>query len=477
MSRTKEPWVLALDQGGHASRALVFADDGREIVRAEVPVATRYPRTGWVEHEPAALLESISTCIRLIGEALGTDVRRIGMAALATQRSSLICWSRKDGTALSPVLSWQDVRAAALLDELAPDPAEIHAITGLRISPHYGASKLRWCLAELPAVRAAAARGDLAGGPLASWLVFALSGGQCFAVDPCNASRTLLWDVRSRDWSPRLLDFFDIPRAILPQCQANRAVWATLPVGDCLVPLMVVTGDQSAVPYAFDTPSAGEAFLTLGTGAFVQQIEGTAPTPCAGLLNSVVWQDGDAIQYALEGTVNGAGAALTWFAETERIAEADILAALPAWLAAVRDPPLFINAIGGLAAPFWKSHGRSEFVGTSDLAGRAVAVIESIAFLLQANLEAMREGGRPVRKLVAVGGLARLDGLLERIAALSDVPVFRAAHGEATAYGAARLAGAGLPPLATSPPSMPDAQLKAALESRYRRSLEIWRAL
>jgi glycerol kinase len=477
MPQNDKPWVLALDQGGHASRALVFADDGREVARAEVPVATQYPRAGWVEHDPAALLASITVCLRLIAESLGTDVRRIGTAALATQRSSLVCWSRKDGETLSPILSWQDVRGAALLDELAPDPAEIHAITGLRVSPHYGASKMRWCLSELPAVRTAAANGDLAIGPLASWLTFALSAGQCFAADPCNASRSLLWDVRTRDWSPRLLDLFDIPRVLLPQCQANRANWATLQIGDCQVPLTVVTGDQSAVPYAFETPGVGDAFMTLGTGAFVQQIEGVVPTPCAGLLNSVVWQDGQTIQYALEGTVNGAGAALTWLANSEQVAEADILAALPAWLAAARDPPLFVNAIGGLAAPFWKSHGPSEFIGASDLAGRAVAVIESIAFLLQANLDAMRDGGRPVRQLVAVGGLARLDGLLERIASLASVPVLRASHGEATAYGAARLASPGLLPLATDERFEPNAGLKPLLASRYRRCLEKWRAL
>jgi glycerol kinase len=477
MPQSDKPWVLALDQGGHASRALVFAEDGSETARAEMPIATQYPLPGWVEHDPAALLASITTCLRLIGESLGADARRIGVAALATQRSSLLCWSRKDGAALSPVLSWQDVRGAQLLDELAPDLADIHAITGLRLSPHYGASKLRWCLAELPEVRAAAENGDLAGGPLASWLTFALSGGRCFAVDPCNASRSLLWDVHTRDWSPRLLEAFAIPRTMLPHCQPNRSAWASLRVGDCQVPLTLVTGDQSAVPYAFETPSAGEAFLTLGTGAFVQQIEGAVPTPAAGLLNSVIRQDGDIIQYALEGTVNGAGAALTWLANSEQVAEADILASLPAWLATTPEPPLFVNAIGGLAAPFWKSHAPSEFAGDSDLAGRAVAVIESIAFLVQANLEAMRDSGRPVRKLVVVGGLSRFDGLLERIAALADIPVYRATHGEATAYGAARLANADLPPLAAGTRFDPDAGLKPALESRYLRCLKKWRAL
>jgi glycerol kinase len=477
VDKRSEDWILALDQGGHATRALVFAQDGRELTRVEVPVTTRRPQAGWVEHDPAAMLDSVSLCLQRIADRLGPDTQRLAAASLATQRSSVVCWSRLGGSALSPVLSWQDVRGAGALAAMALDAAEVGAITGLRISPHYGASKLRWCLDRLPAVQAAERRGELAAGPLASWLVFVLSGGRCFGVDPCNASRTLLWDVRSRDWSPRLLEAFAVPRSLLPICRPNRWAWTDLCLGERSLPLSVVTGDQSAVPYAFESFVAGDAFLTLGTGAFLQQIEGDAPTRCPGLLNSVIRQDAGIVEYALEGTMNGAGAALTWLAESEAIAESELLAALPEWLATVREPPLFVNAIGGLAAPFWKPAARSVFVGESDLAGRAVAVVESIVFLVQANLDAMRKVGRPVRRLIAVGGLARLDGLLERIASLAGVPVHRPTQTEATAYGAARLACGHLPPLALGPCFLPDDSLKAALEARYLRCLERWRAL
>jgi len=283
--------------------------------------------------------------------------------------------------------------------------------------------------------------------------------------------------VRIRDWSPRLLQAFGIAREILTQCQPNRGEWTILQIGEHRVPLTVVTGDQSAVPYAFDSDCVGDAYLTLGTGAFLQQIEGASPTPCAGLLNSVTWQDGQTIQYALEGTVNGAGAALHWLAARDSISETELLARLPDWLTTVTDPPLFVNAVGGLASPFWKSHARPDFVGNSDLAGRAVAVIESIAFLLQANLDAMRDGGRPVRRLIAVGGLSRLDGLLTRIASLAGIPVLRAAHGEATAYGASRLAHPGLPPMTVTDIFEPDPASKAGLQSRYQRVLERWQSL
>jgi sugar (pentulose or hexulose) kinase len=172
--------------------------------------------------------------------------------------------------------------------------------------------------------------------------------------------------------------------------------------------------------------------------------------------------------------VNGAGAALTWLAERDGVSEDELLSALPAWLASAREPPIFVNAVGG--APFWKPSARTELVGTSDLAGRAVAVVESVAFLVRANLEAMRAAGRPAREIVAVGGLARLDGLLARIASTCGVRVRRAGNLEATAYGAARLACPRLRPLSLETALEPDPALRASLEARYRACRERWLA-
>ena len=461
-------WVLVLDQGGHATRALVFDGAGTERARAEKAIGTHRSGPGQVEHDAAELMESVRFCLDGIASQLGNAVQQLTGAALCTQRSSIVCWSRRDARALSPVLSWQDVRAGGLLARLCPDEAIVREITGLRPSEHYGASKIRWCLDGIPAVQDAQASGDLVVGPLASFLVCHLSRGEMVAVDPCNASRTLLWDMRSRDWSQVLLSAFEIPREVLPRCARNREQWTAIAFGDRHVPLEIVTGDQSAVPFAFD-PNAGRALLTLGTGAFLQ-LPGGAPSHCPGLLDSVIFHDGEATGYALEGTVNGAGSALAWFAKEARLAEASLLDELPAWLQHVSSPPLFLNAVGGLAAPFWRPRMQSRFEGAGDLAARAVAVVESIAFLVTANLEAMRRCGRRVDEIIAVGGLSRLDGLMTRLSALAGVHVCRASNLEATAYGGARLVQPGLPPLEVRD-CVPLELDREALRERYARWL------
>ena len=474
MADDGDMWTLALDQGGHATRARVFDERGIAVAGHEAAIATRRPAPGEVEHDAPALWDSVQDCLAAVGRSLGADATRIGAAALCTQRSTALAWSRADGAALSPVLSWQDQRGAGRLRDLALSEAEVQAITGLRRSPHYGASKLRWCLDELGAVASAARDGTLALGPLSSWLVQRLSGGACLAVDPCNASRTLLWDLATRDWSPRLCRAFGVPREALPDCAPNRGAWGSVAVGAARVPLVVVTGDQSAVPFAFDA-IPGRAFLTLGTGAFLQRPVAARPTTSEGLLASVLWADADEVRFALEGTINGAGAALAWIAERQGRSEAALLAELPEGLERIVAPPLFINAVGGgLGSPFWRSGLEPRFAGEGDAAAQAVAGVESIVFLIAANLEAMARSGHPVESLVVVGGLARLDGLLTRIAALGGVRVERALDLEATAYGAARLANPGLPALAaqamarhgTAAALAPPAA--AGLQQRYR---------
>ncbi len=472
-------WTLALDQGGHASRALVFDERGDERANHSVAIATERPAPGRVEHDPKALIGSVHACLEGVAQSLGNEVARIGAAALCTQRSTVLAWSRHDGTTLSPVLSWQDVRAADWLQKVAIAEPEVLAITGLRRSPHYGASKLRWCLDHIPAVAAAQAAGTLALGPLASWLVFELSAGATLKVDPCNASRTLLWDLATRDWSPDLCARFDIPQGCLPTSTPNRGAWAALRLGAQRVPLTVVTGDQSAVPFAFDA-KPGRAYLTLGTGAFLQQPLDARPSTDTGLLASVLWQDGDTVRYALEGTINGAGAALAWLAERHGVSEASLLERLPRWLDEVATPPLFVNAVGGLAAPYWRptlepKFIQEGFIGAGDLDAQAVAVIESIAFLVAANLEAMRVSGWAVDEIVCVGGLARLDGLLQRIADVAGLRVVRATQLEASAYGAARLANPALPPLGTDAEFAPDQIRCRELQGRYAEWFEVLR--
>lgn len=460
-------WTLVLDQGGHATRALVFDENGNTAAEHEVEIGTSHPSPRRVEHDPGKLVASVAECLDRLAAQLGTKTAKVHSAALCTQRSSIVCWSKKTGTPLSPVISWQDTRAAKSLEGLSLSKPEVAEISGLPRSPHYGASKLRWCLDHLADVKSARQENDLAIGPLASFILFSLSRGEVFAVDPCNASRTLLWDIRTGQWSSRLLNAFAIDGALLPAIQPNRYAWCDLRLGGTSVPLTVVTGDQSAVPFAFSDNPVDQLFLNLGTGAFLQRPMAEYLV-CEGLLRSVLLQDGHQSMFALEGTINGAGAALSWFADSRQIGEDELFAQLPKWLANKANPPLFVNAIGGLAAPFWVSDAESVFIGNGDTGEQAVAVIESIAFLVEANLQAMESCMPGVKNIIASGGLAELDGLLQRIADVSGVPVRRSTNLQATAYGGARLANPALPVLSVDDEFVPAPDNAIAINDRYR---------
>jgi len=430
------PLYLCLDQGGHASRALVFDRHGVLHVSALREVEVREPRPEWVEQDPEEIVDSLHAVIGKAVALLGARASRIVGAGLATQRASLVCWDRRTGAALSPVISWQDRRAQEWLSGFSGHESEVHQRTGLRLSSHYGASKMRWCLAHLPAVSAAQHDGRLVIGPLASFLLFRLLEGKPLLADPANAARTLLWNFRTLRWDPWLLSLFDIPAETLPSCVPTRQTFGTLPANGLRLPLSIATGDQSAALFGLGTPSPGTVYVNIGTGAFIQRAF-PQPHDASGLLSSVVYRDADQVVYVLEGTVNGAGAALKW-AEREYGLK-NIEAQLPAWLARDGAIPLFLNGVAGLGAPYWVADFPSRLIGDGEPWQKAVAVAESIAFLLQVNFEIIKVASPPPTRLLVSGGLARVDGLCRRLADLSALPVYRPAEIEATARGTAFL--------------------------------------
>lgn len=434
--------VLALDQGGHASRAMVVDRHGKVLAHAERRIGTRRFGSAKVEHSAGALLHSLRQAAEVALAALPSSVE-IEAAGLATQRSSVACWERSSGRPLSPVLSWQDRRAARRVAALASEAPWVEDLTGLKLSPHYGATKLDWCLRHIPAVKRAQRGGTLAAGPLASLAVAGLlEGHPCFA-DPVNGARTQLMDIRRGEWSERLCELFRVPAGILPGCVPNRHDFGLFPVAGRRIPFTVLIGDQPAALFAAGEPEAEVAYLNLGTGAFIQCL---ASKRVPGLLQSILWRDTERTLYALEGTVNGAGSALDVLAKRAGIAPARLMQALRGWLDAGDEPPLFLNGVGGLGAPFWRPDFHSRFLGRGDVARRAVAVVESILFLLLESLERMQAAIPGLRRMRISGGLAQLDGLCQKLADLSGLSVERSRLHEATALGLARLLGAdGMP--------------------------------
>ncbi len=426
-----------IDQGGHSSRTFVFDHQGAIVARSYCDIETQYPKRAWVEHDAEAILDSIKRTITGVIQQLGKKANQLCAAGLATQRASIVCWKRTNGQVLSKVISWQDSRAADWMQTVAAKASTIRTLTGLCPSPHYGAGKLRWCLDTLPDVQAALKDETLVFGPLASFIIARLTEKGLSYTDPANASRTLLMNIKTGDWDDYLLEVFDIPRSVLPRCVPSRFSFGHIVVSKQTIPLTLVTGDQSAALFHDGKPRNDTVYVNLGTGVFIQRVLENLSIPATRLLLSTVLSEGDKKVYALEGTVNGAGSALAWFARKYRAEEWSQYA--EEWVALTKAPPLFINAIGGLGSPFWVPCLRSRFIGNGDIPALFTSVLESILFLIQANLDEMDKIMPPPSRLVISGGIARLDSVCQRLANLSDLPVYRPADTEATSYGLAFL--------------------------------------
>jgi glycerol kinase len=430
---------LAIDQGGHASRALLFDGRGRLLARQQVNVDTRHPNHKRVEQDPEQVLDSIHSAVRAVLQASKQSTDGNIIAGLATQRSSIVCWDRQSGQALSPVISWQDRRADDWVNAYLPHNQTIHQRTGLFATAYYGASKLRWCLDHLPAVQRAREQQRLAMGPLASFLLFRLLQQRPLVADPGNAARTLLWNINSRDWDPELLELFDIPREPLPRCVPNRYEFGDLEVDQQRIPLRLLSGDQNAALFASGRPDPQNVFINAGTGAFIQSPRTKLPDASKELLRCVLYADETETLYALEGTVNGAGSALDWADTQLYMGPGYAEKHADRWLALSRNPPLFLNTVSGLGSPWWRADLLPRFIGNANDKEKIVAVIESIVFLLQVNLQNILRIPPQPRTIIITGGLSVLDGMCQRLADLSGMPVRRPPQHEATARGIACL--------------------------------------
>jgi len=431
---------LAIDQGTHASRALAVDEHGAIVASGEKAIGLARPRRDWAEQDGDEVVSSVFDCAAQVIRALGARRGELGCVGLASQRASAVCWDRRDGRPLSPIFSWQDRRAHEWIHSLEPRFGEsVHRATGLFLSPHYGASKLRWALEHLPAVSEAAASGTLAWGPMASFLAFRMLKEHPLGADPQCAARTQLWNLQSRDWDPQLLALFGLPAGFLPATRRTCERWGTFECEGVSIPLTAVNGDQSASVFAFGWPATDCAYVNIGTSAFVQRALAAPPGYVPRQLTGIILDDGENTLYMVEGNVNGAGTGLEWI--EKELGLGDLSRVLPEWLARpAQGVPLFLNGIAGLGGPFWVADFRSRFEGAGEPWQKAVAVVESIAFLLHANAEHMGRYVPPAALIRVSGGVSRIDALCAKLASLAGVPVRRRDDPEATARGIAFLA-------------------------------------
>jgi glycerol kinase len=465
-------WV-AIDQGGHATRAAAYGVHGKLEGAALVTIATQHNALGHVEHDAEEIIASVRTALTEL--AILVPAGRWVAAGFAVQRSSLACWDASDGRPLAPIISWQDRRNAAWLRSIARKADQVQQLTGLPLSPHYGASKLRWCLDHLPEVRSAAAQLRLRAGPLASYLLHRLLAERPMLADAANAARTQLWSPYLRDWSDELLAIFGVPRAILPRAVGTAGRFGTLTAAGHAIPVVVCSGDQSVVPFAAGPLDPRAVYVNLGTGAFVLRPSNSA-LRAPPLLTSVIRADEQRYDFALEGTVNGAGAALSWLERHQGAAADRLLALLDAAPLVDDEAPFFLNGVAGLGSPFWKPDFESRFVGEGSDLQQCRAVLESVAFLVKANLDEMDRHLRPPARLIASGGLAYNGLLCRMLACLSRVPVDRANDLEATSRGLAFLVAGEPADFAAQAMQRLEPEPDQELLARYLKWLELMRA-
>ncbi|HMK92416.1 MAG TPA: glycerol kinase GlpK [Thermoleophilia bacterium] len=457
MAGPASPMIIALDQGTTSSRALLVRPDGTIAAVSQRGIGQTYPKPGWVEQDPQEIWAAQRETARAVleqaaqesGEAGSSTVGGLG---ITNQRETTIVWERATGTPVHNAIVWQDRRTAPVCEELRAAGAEelVRQKTGLLLDPYFSATKIRWIIERFASMERARA-GELAFGTVDSWLVWNLTGGRLHVTDATNASRTLLYDIRTGEWDQELLDLFGVPREVLPTVvDTSGVVGETDPaVFGAPLPVAALCGDQQAALFGQACHRAGSTKVTYGTGCFLLANVGDEPLASQhGLLTTVALQRAGRRRYALEGSAFVGGAAVKWLKGLGLIESSAASGELAASLKA-GEGGVFVPALAGLGAPHWDPAARGAFFGLSlatTPAHLARATLDGIAFQVAdlvkaAQADCAAVGTLTLAELRADGGAAANDVLMQTQADLLGLPVARAAQTESTALGAAYLAG------------------------------------
>lgn len=443
-----DQFILALDQGTTSSRTLLVDSQGTIRGIAQQEFTQYYPQSGWVEYDPEEIwttqLQTIHTVLREAG--IGFD--RIAAIGITNQRETTVVWDKNTGKPVYRAIVWQDKRTAPICEDLKRKGLDqyVRENTGLVIDSYFSATKIRWILDEVKGCRQRAESGDLLFGTIDTWLIWKLTGGRSHLTDHTNASRTMLFNITELQWDQYLLDQLQIPKAMLPAVKPSSALFGNYETDRCLIPICGAAGDQQAALFGQACLEEGMAKNTYGTGCFMLMNTGHKMVVSRnGLITTLACSAGEKVQYALEGSVFVAGAALQWLrdglklmksaADSERLAES----------VASSDEVVMVPAFAGLGAPYWDMYARGAIFGlTRDVtvAHLAKATLQSLAYQTRDVLEAMAEdSGIRVKNLKVDGGAVVNNFLMQFQADILDVPVERPEVVETTAMGAAYLAG------------------------------------
>jgi glycerol kinase len=446
-----EKYILAIDQGTTSSRAMVFDHDGQVVSVAQKEFTQYFPKPGWVEHDPD---EIWGTTLGVIADALGkknikpTQIAAIG---ITNQRETTVVWDAETGEPIHNAIVWQDRRTASICDDLTERGYEdtIRSKTGLVIDAYFSGTKIKWMLDNVEGAREKAENGELRFGTIDSWLIWKLTDGNVHVTDYTNASRTLIYNIHELEWDEELLDVLEVPRSMLPEVKASSEVYGNTVDFHFFgeeVPIAGIAGDQQAATFGQVCYEKGSAKNTYGTGCFMLMNTGEEAVASEnGLLTTIAYGVNGKVNYALEGSIFIAGAAIQWLRDELGLIDNSADSEYFANKVDSTDGVYVVPAFAGLGAPYWDMYARGTIVGLTRGTSKEHlirATLESLAYQTRDVLEAMEaDSGIELKTLRVDGGAAMNDFLMNFQADILGVEVERPVVNETTALGAAYLAG------------------------------------
>ena len=441
-------YILTLDEGTTSARAVLFDKGGNAVSAAQREFKQIYPQPGFVEHDPVEIFSVQYAAVTEAITAIGASAEEIAAVGVTNQRETTIIWDKNTGEPIYNAIVWQCRRTSEMCDRLRADGLEeyIRKTTGLRIDAYFSATKIKWILDNVPGARDRAENGELLFGTVDTWLIWKLSGGKIHVTDRTNAARTMLYDIHSLTWDKRILEILQIPACMLPEVRSSSEIYGNVNILGAEIPISGIAGDQQAALFGQKCFCEGDIKNTYGTGCFLLMNTGnTAFESKNGLITTIAADAGDNICYALEGSVFVGGAVIQWLRDELGL----IASAAESEKAALSVPDsagvYIVPAFAGLGAPYWDMYARGTICGLTRGSGKnhiIRACLEAIAYQTNDLITALKaDTGLPINHIRADGGAAANNFLMQFQADISDVGVIRPAQTEATAAGAAYLAG------------------------------------
>ena len=441
-------YILTLDEGTTSARAVLFDKGGNAVSAAQREFKQIYPQPGFVEHDPVEIFSVQYAAVTEAITAIGASADEIAAVGVTNQRETTIIWDKNTGEPIYNAIVWQCRRTSEMCDKLRADGLEeyIRKTTGLRIDAYFSATKIKWILDNVPGARDRAENGELLFGTVDTWLIWKLSGGKIHVTDRTNAARTMLYDIHSLTWDKRILEILQIPKCMLPEVRSSSEIYGDVNILGAEIPVSGIAGDQQAALFGQKCFCEGDIKNTYGTGCFLLMNTGdTAFESKNGLITTIAADAGDNICYALEGSVFVGGAVIQWLRDELGL----IASAAESEKAALSVPDsagvYIVSAFAGLGAPYWDMYARGTICGLTRGSGKnhiIRACLEAIAYQTNDLITALKaDTGLPINHIRADGGAAANNFLMQFQADISDVGVIRPVQTEATAAGAAYLAG------------------------------------